>query len=213
MAQNAPVISLEPTNQTVLAGGDVSFSVALASPGPFSYQWQCNGASIPGLITTVAGNGSGGYSGDGGAATDARLSSLDGVAVDGAGNLFIADTQNNVVRKVDATGVITTFAGNGTPSSFSGDGDGGAATNASLWGPTGVALDGLGNLFVADSYNSVIRVVVNYAYGPSLSISNATAANAGNYDVVITSPFGSVTSMVATLTVLLPPSIGQQPKD
>ena len=109
-----------------------------------------------GFITTVAGNGIWGYSGDGGAATNASfLFPLD-VAPDASGNLFIADQDNHRVRRVDTNGIITTVVGNGM-SGYSGDG--GAATNASLRFPRGMALDAAGNLFIADSGNSVIRKV------------------------------------------------------
>src|SRR5208283_4909896 len=110
-----------------------------------------------GIITTVAGNGSYGYSGDGGQATSASLAGPSGVAVDASGNLFIADTYNNVIRKVDNNGIITTVAGGG----HYGLGDGGAATSASLVQPSGVAVDASGNLFIADTYNNVIRKVDN----------------------------------------------------
>ena len=111
-----------------------------------------------GTITTVAGGGSGrpGFVGDGGPATEATLQFPRGLAVDGAGNLFIADTQNHRIRKVDSSGVITTVAGNGT-SGFSGDG--GPATEASLAAPGGVAVDSAGNLFIADHDNHRIRKV------------------------------------------------------
>jgi sugar lactone lactonase YvrE len=110
-----------------------------------------------GTITTIAGNGNYGYSGDGGPATSAELGYIFDVAVDAAGNLFIVDAPNAVVRMVSAsTGTITTFAGNGTPGY---SGDGGAATNAELDYPTGIALDAAGNLFIADTQNSVIRRV------------------------------------------------------
>jgi nitrogen fixation protein FixH len=131
----APSITAQPTNQIVTAGGTVTFRVAVSGPGPFTYQWQLNGTNLPsGMITTVAGiytnDGYGGYSGDGGAATNAGLSNPNGVAVDAFGNLFIADTYNSRIRKVDPTGMITTVAGNGT-NGYSGDGV--AATNARLY--------------------------------------------------------------------------------
>jgi hypothetical protein len=98
---------------------------------------------VPG-VATVAGNGTAGYSGDGGAATSAGLNRTEGVATDSAGNLYIVDWQNNRIRKVDAgTGVITTVAGNGT-AGFSGDGA--AATSAMLKGPTGVVVDSAGTV-------------------------------------------------------------------
>ena len=107
-------------------------------------------------ITTVVGNGSSGYSGDGAAAVNAQLTWPDGVAVDAAGDIYIADTYNDVVRKVDTTGVISTVAGNGT---WGYSGDGQAATNAELACPTGVAVDAAGDIYIADCYNNVIRKV------------------------------------------------------
>ncbi len=109
-----------------------------------------------GVITTVAGGGSFGFGGDGGPATAAQLSSPRGVAVDGAGNLYIADTFNHRIRKVDAAGVISTAAGNGMLG-FGGDGE--AATAAQLAWPGDVAVDGAGNLYIADISNRRIRKV------------------------------------------------------
>jgi hypothetical protein len=111
----------------------------------------------PGYIATVAGNGTAGYSGDGGAATSAELYYPRGVGVDSAGNIYVADTINGRVREVTATtGIISTVAGNGT---YSYSGDGGAATSAGLAWPTGVAFDSGGNIYIADSNNSRIREV------------------------------------------------------
>jgi uncharacterized protein (TIGR03437 family) len=110
-----------------------------------------------GVITTVAGNGTRGFSGDGGPATSAQLSYPQGVAVDSAGNLYIADTSNSSIRKV-ANGVITTVAGNET---FGFSGDNGPATSAQLNGPTGVAVDSAGDLYIGDQLNQRIRKVSN----------------------------------------------------
>jgi sugar lactone lactonase YvrE len=108
-----------------------------------------------GAIITVAGNGTQGYSGDGGPAVDAQLSSaVDGLAVDGAGNLFIADDLNRRVRRVSPGGIITTVAGNGTTGH---SGDGGVATSAELYGPFSIAVDAAGNLFLTEL--GVIRKV------------------------------------------------------
>jgi cysteine-rich repeat protein len=109
-----------------------------------------------GVVTTAAGTGTDGYSGDGGPATSAQLSQPASVTVDGLGNLFIADTKNQRIRRVDGTGVITTVAGTGT---FGFSGDAGAATTAQLNYPSGVAVDGLGNLYIADRANNRIRQV------------------------------------------------------
>ncbi|MGD0499686.1 MAG: NHL repeat-containing protein [Bryobacteraceae bacterium] len=110
-----------------------------------------------GLLTVVAGNGAAGFSGDGGPAAGAQLAYPQGVAVDAAGNLYIADSGNNRIRKVSST-VITTVAGNGT-AGFSGDS--GPATSAELNAPMGVAVDAAGNLYIADSGNNRIRKVSN----------------------------------------------------
>jgi sugar lactone lactonase YvrE len=157
-----------------------------------------------GIITTVAG---GGYGGDGGPATNGYLHYPRGVTVDGLGNLFIADTGNSRIREVNANGIITTVAGRGTEIF---GGDGGLAINASLDEPSGMAVDASGNLFIADSGHSRIRKVV--FQGPSLALTNVAASNAGSYDVVVTGPFGSVTSSVATITTVFPAGITAQPQ-
>ena len=112
-----------------------------------------------GMITTVAGNGTLGFSGDNGPAIDAELSLPSGVAVDSAGDIFIADSENNRIRKV-TNGVITTVAGDGANSNGS-IGDNGPAINAELAYPTGVAVDSAGDIFIADDENNRIRKVTN----------------------------------------------------
>ena len=109
-----------------------------------------------GLITTIAGSGTKGFSGDGGAGTSAQLNTPYAVAVDSAGNVYIADYLNSRIRKLAVNGVITTIAGNGT---FSYSGDGGPATSAALFFPSGVAVDSSGNVYIADSQNNVIRML------------------------------------------------------
>jgi sugar lactone lactonase YvrE len=114
-------------------------------------------AANTGNITVVAGTGTAGVSGDGGPATAAELNIPEGVAVDKAGNLYIADTYNGVIRRVTAqTGVITTIAGPGVYSTL---GDGGPATSAYLGYPDGMALDSAGNLYIADGSNNRIRMI------------------------------------------------------
>ena len=109
-----------------------------------------------GTITTVAGNGDDGYGGDGGPAVAAMLNGPNGVAVDGNGNLYIADSLNHRIRRVDPSGKITTVAGGGDDGY---GGDGGPAVAAMLNGPNGVAVDGNGNFYIADSLNHRIRTV------------------------------------------------------
>jgi len=109
-----------------------------------------------GIISTIAGDGTSGYAGDGGQAISAQLADPCAIALDGNGNIFISDKNKNVVRKVDASGVITTYAGNGT-SGFSGDG--GIATSAELNQPQGIFANKMGELFIADAGNNVIRKV------------------------------------------------------
>jgi RHS repeat-associated protein len=108
------------------------------------------------IITTIAGNGQHGYSGDGGPAVEASLSTPFGVAVDKAGNLFIAEANSHRVRKVDRTGIITTFAGTGQ---YGFSGDGGPAVQAQLRNPCAVAVDQWGNIFIVDTANFRIRKV------------------------------------------------------
>jgi sugar lactone lactonase YvrE len=109
-----------------------------------------------GILTRVAGNAQGGYSGDGGPATDAQLNAPSALAVDSAGNLYIADTNNNVIRQVTPDGVIATVAGNG---SLGYSGDGGPATSAALNQPNAVAVDSSGALYISDLGNSRLRTV------------------------------------------------------
>ncbi len=110
-----------------------------------------------GVITTVAGNGTPGYGGDGGVATSAEIDQADGVTLDDHDNIYIADSGNSRIRRVDAmTHIITTVAGNGVEGF---GGDGGLATSAQLDGPTGVAVDRLGNVYITDSNNQRLRRV------------------------------------------------------
>jgi len=138
------------------------------------------------IITTVAGNGDEAYSGDNGPATSAGVAAAQ-VAVDGVGNLFIAEPPNSRIRRVDAvTKVITTVAGNGTPGV---SGDGGLATKASIR-PAAVSVDGLGNLFIGDGANFRVRKVPLGVPGILLS---TTALNFGNVVLNTQSPSQTVT--------------------
>lgn len=139
-----------------------------------------NNMSSIGTIATVAGNGVAGYSGNGGPATSAELNQPDCGVMDSAGNLYISDGVTNTVRKVAAgTGIISAYAGNGTPISVNGtqtysaySGDGGLATSAPLYAPSACALDSSGNLYVADSADNVIRKIT-----PATGIITTVAGN------------------------------------
>ncbi len=112
--------------------------------------------STSGIITTIAGNGIPGYSGDGGPATDAQLNYPVGVWPDNAGNVYIGDGLNNAIRKVSASGIISTIAGNGI-SGYTGDG--GPATAATLNLSNDVIIDVAGNIYIADNYNNCVRKI------------------------------------------------------
>lgn len=128
-----------------------------------------------GIVTTVAGNGSEGNTGDGGLATNAELSSPTGVAVGKDGRLYVADTDNARVRKVDTNGKISGVAGNGT---WGYSGDGGRATEAELGGPSGVAADAFGNLYIAALKGRIRKVDAN---GTITTVAgNGSAGNSGD---------------------------------
>jgi len=109
-----------------------------------------------GAVSVVAGTGAPGFSGDGGPATLARLRQTRGLAVDPAGNLYIADQFNQRVRRVDTNGIITTIAGNGSTTV---SGDGGPATSAGVPSPRSLAVDGAGNLFIGSAGADRVRKV------------------------------------------------------
>jgi sugar lactone lactonase YvrE len=121
-----------------------------------SYNNRIRMINTSGVISTVAGNGTGGYSGDGGQATAAEVNRPLYVTVDKSGNLYISDYDNNRIRMVNTSGVISTVAGNGI-GGYSGDGS--AATAAGISLPGGVAVDNAGNLYIAQYYNDAIRMV------------------------------------------------------
>ena len=179
----APLIALYPGVITTLTGNgafgyqdsptpaSVMFSnpqgIALDGSGSVAYVADSVNMRIrkivlaTGATSTVAGNGGSGFSGDGGPALNATLNTPTSVAVDSGGNLYISDEGNNVIRRVDAaTQTITTVAGGGTVASGAdGFGDGGPATSAILYGPMCVTVDPAGNLYIADSFHNLVRMV------------------------------------------------------
>src|SRR5712691_3812158 len=120
------------------------------------YNHRLRKVGTDGVISTIAGDGLAGFAGDGGPSTAARLNFPRGLTIDSNGNLFLADSSNNRVRKIDTSGNITTVAGSGI-SGYSGDG--GPATSARLNHPFGLFIDNAGNLYIADYFNEVIRMV------------------------------------------------------
>ena len=149
---------------------DVSGNLLIADAG----NHVIRRVSTSGIISTVAGSGVIGNSGDGGSALAARLYNPSGIATDVTGNIYIADVLNNKIRKVSSSGVISTFAGTGTAGNT---GNGGAAVAASLRFPSGVATDGLGNVYIADQGNYNVRVVT-----ASGVISNYAGTSTSGYD-------------------------------
>ncbi len=169
---NAQTISTVAGSGALTFGGDGSLAVTASLSGPTCVATDTFGniyiadsynnrirkiSAATGIITTVAGSASGGYGGDGGQATSAFLNSPGGIIIDASGNILIADTYNNRIRKVTtATGIITTIAGTGVGAY---GGDGGLATAAKLFYPSGISLDVAGNIYIADQSNHRIRKI------------------------------------------------------
>jgi uncharacterized protein (TIGR03437 family) len=153
-----------------------------------------------GNVSTVAGNGLVSRSGDGGAASAAQINAPLGVAVDAAGNTYIADTANNMVRRVDSKGAISTYAGTGTAGS---SGDGSAATSAQLNGPQGLAVDSAGNLYIADTQNHRVRKVtggtISTVAGSSTSGAGGDGGAAGSAQLNL--PFGVAVDTAGNLYI------------
>jgi sugar lactone lactonase YvrE len=163
-----------------------------------------------GIITTIAGNGSRGLSGDGGPATQAELAVPSGVAVDAAGNVYIADSGNARIRRIDKTGTIRTIAGTGNPQY---SGDGGGATQAGI-DPVSIAIDSSGALYLPDYVNNRVRKVdvsqsaINFAshvVGTTSPSQQVTVTNTGNQhveltDLTLTGDFGQLTGTARDCT-------------
>jgi large repetitive protein len=165
------IISAFAGNHTAAYAGDGGQAVSASWNGPRSVTVGPDGqiyiadqnnhsirkVALDGMITTIAGNGTSGFSGDGGPASTAVMDSPAATAIDAAGNIYIADAGNNRVRKVNAvTGEIDTVVGSNLESF---NGDGGPADAAGMYGPYGMALDGSGNLYVSDVFHNRIRLV------------------------------------------------------
>jgi uncharacterized protein (TIGR03437 family) len=179
VCQNQTPIACGTGPQGFPPGGTYTFAVG--DINTFAGQDNCNGTPS----TTCAG-----YIGDGGVSTGALLNNPSAVLLDPAGNLYISDTGNNAIRKVTPAGIITTVVGDGTGTPGY-KGDGGKATAAWLNNPKGLAMDADGNLYIADSINSVIRMVTpsgfittiagNQSAGPGYTGDGAAATSAQLY--------------------------------
>ena len=179
--------------------------VAVDSAGRFyiadSSNRRIRRVAADGTITTIAGNGLAGFSGDGGPATLASLASPLGIALDKAGNLYIADADNHRIRRIDLRGVITTVAGNGVEG-FAGDQ--GPATRASLNYPEDVAIDGSGNLFIADSGNNRIRKIDSSGVISTIAgtIDNGFSGDGGpSLEAVLNFPWGLTTDAAGSVYI------------
>lgn len=153
-----------------------------------------------GNISTVAGDGTSGFSGDGGAAMAAQLNSPAGIAFDSVGNLYIVDTDNHRIRKVDTKGNISTLIGDGNQG-FSGDGS--LAINAKLNEPTAVCFDSSGNLYIADSGNNVIRKLESGKISTVAGNNNAGFSGDGNaaFQAKLNYPTGVAVDSVGNLYI------------
>ena len=152
--------------------------------------------SSGGTVSTFAGTGVAGYSGDGGPALAATFQVPIGVSLDSLGNILIADFANNVIRQLDPQGTVTTVAGNGS-AGYSGEGA--SATGASLFGPSAVTADSSGNIFIADSNNAMVRKVT--AFGPTFVVPSVEPTSIGSYDVVISTTGLTATSQSASVSI------------
>ncbi|MDD2815965.1 MAG: SMP-30/gluconolactonase/LRE family protein [Thiotrichaceae bacterium] len=160
-----------------------------------------------GNISTIAGTGTSGYSGDGAAATSATLNSPNNVAVDSDGNVYIADTSNHRIRKIDkTTGNISTIAGTGT-SGYSGDGS--VAISATLYNPRGIAVDSSGNIYIGDTSNHCIRKLTPNLIAQTISFTPASTATYGDSTITLSATggasgnpvtFASTTTSVCTVS-------------
>ncbi|MGW2370347.1 NHL domain-containing protein [Streptomyces sp. NPDC001667] len=166
----------------------------------------------PPMIFTVAGTGVAGYNGDGGQATSAQLNQPHGVWVDGEGNLYIADSPNHAVRRVDPSGVISTVAGTGVAGY---NGDGGQATQAQLYFPVGIAMDEEGNLYIGERGNNRVRrvqlappatlMVEQVGPNPVETVAGGTAQLAFTVSAGTTVPAGQSVTLVFPPGVVFPP--------
>jgi hypothetical protein len=141
-----PALAAQLSGTGVGLASDTAGNIYIAD----SYNHRSRRVALDGMITTIAGTVQAGFSGDGGPATSAQFKSPEGIAADAAGNVFVGDSSANVVRKISTTGIITTFAGNGS-------GDGKPAAQASIGFPVGMAVSTAGDVYISQFFDSVVR--------------------------------------------------------
>ena len=163
--------------------------------------------SAAGAVAVAAGNGTSGFSGDSGMATAAQLANPVAVAVDTAGDLFIADQNNGRIRKVSASGIITTIAGNGNAGYA---GDGGPALSAEIAKPSGVGVDSSGNVYILDSINAVIRKVSLIGAIATIAgdgvLATLTAPPSPRSSAILQALLSTPLAMCSSLTRIITPS-------
>lgn len=185
-------------NGTAAFGGDGGSALSAEINGPYHAVLDISGnmyiadysnnrvrkVSTTGTITTIAGTGIAGFSGDGGSATDAKLNNPVGVIVDRIGNVYVADFRNQCIRKINTSGIISTIAG--TPMVYGYGGDGGPATGAEIYYPGDIAIDRTGNLYLAEEWNNRIRKIDTFGIittvagiGPSGFLSGTFSGDGG----------------------------------
>ena len=217
MVNSAGIISTFAGNGTAGFGGDRGAATDAQINNPQGIAFDASGnlyiadwnnhrirkVSTSGIITTIAGIGTAGDTGDGGDATAAELNFPHNVAVDPCGNIYFSETALNIIRKINTSGIITTFAGNGT---IGYSGDGGDATAASLDNPAGITFDANGNVFIADYGNNVIRRVetlagivpatVSICNGSEITLTDATAGGTWSSNNITIATVGATTGIV-----------------
>ncbi|MFM7710520.1 MAG: NHL repeat-containing protein, partial [Ferruginibacter sp.] len=174
-----------PAGMCVDAAGNIYF----ADPG----KHVIRKIATNGIITTIAGTGTSGYSGNGGAATAALLNTPYDVCIDGSGNLYIADKGNHAIRKINTSGIISTVAGIGGSLNYGFTGDGGAATSAKLNNPQSVSVDNAGNLYISDYTNNRIRKVTSAGIISTIG-GNGQSVNLGDGPIFYGGDYGAATN-------------------
>lgn len=145
-----------------------------------------------GNIHTFAGNGSAGYTGDGGLATQASLEGINGIWGDAKGNILVSDSIAGVIRKIDTNGIITTIAGTGTPGY---SGDGGLAKSAQLGHPNGIGVDAIGNIYIGDDYVNTVRRIDTNGIITTIAGGSTTRGYSGDYFSALSATFGNITNI------------------